>query len=241
VIENLVSQNYHPLKTLLPLNHFLLLCLIGKYSGGIEFHLIQKNLQRLNSDHLRILGLNRSDNALYHVLSRMIKQGLLISQNQGFQQPGKYVVTPIGQKYLRLTWNCVKIWQLQPDLLCDSPLNQLEEVNTENKIQSKQTLYAVPKVVPRENQEIHKRWLNIMEETWYSNVIKIPKEVKARFIRFAKNNIPLLMKQNDAIIRQDLLETALINEFNDPKKFPLDSESLRNLITSLDQTLFLKE
>jgi len=41
----------------------------------------------------------------------MIKQGLLCSQSQGFQQPILYRVTPVGTEYLQDTWKCVKFCQ----------------------------------------------------------------------------------------------------------------------------------
>ena len=240
-IETKASPKFSQIKTILPLNHFLLLSLIGKENDGVEYLTIQKNLQSLSIDQLQRLGLNRSENALYHVLSRMIKQGLINSQSQGFQQPVKYCVTQLGTEYLQTTWACMELWQIQYNqtksyrltILDQSKMNKSPFPNQKKEYQIEND--------PNEIQIIQSKWLRILWENWCADSDDYPDEYPVEFIRFAQKEIPSLLRQLDAMKRQEQIQTALINEFGESRKYPLGTNSIQPLIQKLEQPFSMEK
>jgi len=231
-ISSSVSLN---VKILLPINHFLLLSLIQSQKAGFELTSIQLALQNLSPVLLQKLGLARSKNALYHVLSRLIKQGFVESQSQGFQKPVKYQISLYGQDSLEAVKECLNAWKLSVPVL---PYRE-EETNSSQILDDQ--IYMTPGSATSDLiSRITKRWIEVIHQQFFPTQKEIPVQIENQIQTMSRKMIPVLKRLHDSVERQEELQTMLLNNFLGNKSIHLNAENLLLLVRMLDQ-IFLDE
>lgn len=221
-IKSPLKKNIH---LYLPVNHFLLLQLIQKNPLGIEFKTIIRQLQQYSPVFLDRLGINRSENALYHVLSRMINQDLICSINRGFHLPAQYQITSSGKEYLEDIWK----FMIQEKLIT------LEKIDT-NQHKSKGRQIYPENVAPTKNIQIEKakkRWITVLNDFFFQDDENNDPKFSTKLDNYCRRILLKIHLVTEEIIRQDQIQTSLIDEFGEKFTHVLDPTTMNGLIQKL--------
>jgi len=209
----------------LPVNHFLLLQLIQKNPLGIEFKTIISQLQQYSPVFLARLGLNRSENALYHVLSRMINQDLICSINRGFHLPAQYQITSSGKEYLEDIWK----------FMSQEKLIALENIDT-NQDKSKGRQIYPENMAPTKNNQIEKakkRWITVLNDFFYQADENNDPKFTTKLDNYCQRILPKVRLVKNEISRQEQIQSSIIDEFGEKFTHVLDPTTMPELIQKL--------